>query len=156
MMLAASAEDLSHRYRRRIALENVTLDLRQGSFVALIGPDGVGKSTLLAILAGAKQIQTGKVHVLGGDMSDARHRRAICARVAYMPQGLGRNLYPDLSVRENITFFARLFGQGDSCARAPHPRFAGKHGTRPIRGPCSEAALWRDAAEAGALLRFGA
>ena len=90
MMLAASTQDLSHRYRRRIALESIALDLRQGSFVALIGPDGVGKSTLLAILAGAKQIQTGEVYVLGGDMSGARHRRAICARVAYMPQGLGR------------------------------------------------------------------
>ena len=120
-MLAASTQDLSHRYRRRIALENIALDLRQGSFVALIGPDGVGKSTLLAILAGAKQIQTGEVHVLGGDMSGARHRRAICARVAYMPQGLGRNLYPDLSVRENITFFARLFGQG-AAAREPRIR----------------------------------
>ena len=118
MMLAASTQDLSHRYRRRIALESIALDLRQGSFVALIGPDGVGKSTLLAILAGAKQIQTGEVYVLGGDMSGARHRRAICARVAYMPQGLGRNLYPDLSVCENITFFARLFGQG-AAAREP-------------------------------------
>ena len=117
-MLVASAEDLSHRYRQRIALENVALGLQEGSFVALIGPDGVGKSTLLAILAGAKQIQTGEVYVLGGDVSDARHRRAICARVAYMPQGLGRNLYPDLSVRENITFFARLFGQG-AAAREP-------------------------------------
>lgn len=118
MMLVASAENLSHRYRRRIALQNVALALQEGSFVALIGPDGVGKSTLLAILAGAKQIQTGEVYVFGGDVSDARHRRAICARVAYMPQGLGRNLYPDLSVRENITFFARLFGQG-AAARQP-------------------------------------
>jgi ribosome-dependent ATPase len=39
-------------------------------------------------------------------MTNARHRRAVCSRIAYMPQRLGRNLYPDLSVRENITFFA--------------------------------------------------
>ena len=44
-------------------------------------------------------------------MADAPHRAAVCPRIAYMPQGLGRNLYPDLSVRENIEFFARLFGQ---------------------------------------------
>src|ERR1019366_1260377 len=49
--------------------------------------------------------------VLGGDMADFRHRAAVCPRIAYMPQGLGKNLYPDLSVRENITFFGRLFGQ---------------------------------------------
>jgi ribosome-dependent ATPase len=79
--------------------------------VGLIGPDGVGKSTLLSIVAGARQIQSGRVIVFGGDMADARHRDAICARIAYMPQGLGKNLYPDLSVRENIEFFSRLFGQ---------------------------------------------
>ncbi len=73
----------------------------------------MGKSTLLAILAGAKQIQTGAVRVLGGDLADARHRESICPRIAYMPQGLGRNLYPDLTVGENIAFFARLFGQAD-------------------------------------------
>ena len=49
------------------------------------------------------------VQVLEGDMADAGHRRAICRRVAFMPQGLGKNLYPELSVRENIEFFGRLF-----------------------------------------------
>ena len=44
-------------------------------------------------------------------MADSRHRSAICPRIAYMPQGLGKNLYADLSVRENIEFFGRLFGQ---------------------------------------------
>ncbi len=78
--------------------------------VALIGPDGVGKSTLLSIVAGARRIQSGRALVLGGDMADSAHRDAVCARIAYMPQGLGKNLYPDLSVRENIEFFARLFG----------------------------------------------
>ena len=47
-------------------------------------------------------------------MADSGHRRAVCPRIAYMPQGLGKNLYPDLSVRENIEFFARLFGQSRS------------------------------------------
>ena len=118
---AASVRDLSHRYGRRVALERVTLELPAGGFFALVGPDGVGKSTLLGILAGAKRIQTGRVNALGGDMADARHRRAVCSRIAYMPQGLGRNLYPDLSVRENITFFARLFGQG-AAEREPRIR----------------------------------
>jgi ribosome-dependent ATPase len=109
--MIAHVDGLSHRYGRVIALHDIGLDLPPASFTALIGPDGAGKSTLLSILSGAKQIQSGRVHVLGGDMADARHRRAICSRVAFMPQGLGRNLYPDLSVRENIDFFARLFGQ---------------------------------------------
>jgi len=79
--------------------------------IGLIGPDGVGKSTLLGLIAGVRRIQSGSVNVLGGDMHDAAHREKVCARIAYMPQGLGRNLYPTLSVYENIDFFGRLFGQ---------------------------------------------
>jgi ribosome-dependent ATPase len=58
--------------------------------VGFFGPDGVGKSTLLAIIAGVRQIQKGTVNVLGGDMARVAHRRAVCPRIAYMPQGLGR------------------------------------------------------------------
>ena len=78
--------------------------------VGVIGPDGVGKSTLLALVAGSKKMQQGKVIVLGGDIADAAHRRDACPRIAYMPQGLGKNLYFELSVRENVDFMARLFG----------------------------------------------
>jgi ribosome-dependent ATPase len=107
----ARLEAVCHRYAATSALDCVTLDVPAGCMVGLIGPDGVGKSTLLGVVAGAKRIQDGKVSVLGGDMADPRHRDAVCPRIAYMPQGLGKNLYPDLSVKENIQFFARLFGQ---------------------------------------------
>jgi len=98
------------RYGTVRALDEVSLDIPAGCMAGLIGPDGVGKSSLLALIAGARAVQTGRVEVLGGDMADARHRRKACPRIAYMPQGLGRNLYPTLSVRENIDFFGRLFG----------------------------------------------
>ena len=107
----ARLANLTQRYGRVLALDDVTVALPTGCMVGLIGPDGVGKSTLLSIIAGARQIQSGRVVVLDGDMTDAAHRAAVCPRIAYMPQGLGKNLYPDLSVRENIEFFARLFGQ---------------------------------------------
>lgn len=94
------------------ALDNVDLDIPAGKMVALIGPDGVGKSTLFSLIAGARKIQSGTVEVLGGDMADRPHREAVCPRIAYMPQGLGKNLYPTLSVFENLEFFGRLFGQG--------------------------------------------
>ncbi|PTM40651.1 ribosome-associated ATPase/putative transporter RbbA [Bosea sp. 124] len=93
------------------ALDAVSIDLPAGCMVGLIGPDGVGKSSLLSLIAGARAIQDGDVEVLGGDMADAAHRRATCPRIAYMPQGLGKNLYPTLSVFENVDFFGRLFGQ---------------------------------------------
>ena len=108
----ARLTDVSLRYGKTRALDAVSLDLPAGCMVGLIGPDGVGKSSLLALVAGARRIQQGQVEVLGGDMADAGFRRAACPRIAYMPQGLGKNLYPTLSVFENTDFFARLFGQG--------------------------------------------
>ncbi len=92
------------------ALDIADLAIPAGCMAGIIGPDGVGKSTLLALIAGARAVRTGQLHVLGGDMRDARVRRSIGPRIAYMPQGLGKNLYPTLSVAENIDFFGRLFG----------------------------------------------
>jgi len=99
-------------YGRTRALDDVSLDIPVGRMVGLIGPDGVGKSSLLALIAGAHAIQRGRIDVLGGDMADAGHRARTCPRIAYMPQGLGKNLYPTLSVFENVDFFGRLFGHG--------------------------------------------
>jgi ribosome-dependent ATPase len=110
----ARIEDVTQRYGNATALDGITLTLPAGCMVGLIGPDGVGKSSLLAIIAGARRIQSGKAYVLGGDIADASHRAAACPRIAYMPQGLGKNLYPDLSIRENIEFFGRLFVQSRS------------------------------------------
>jgi ribosome-dependent ATPase len=106
----ATVTELTHRYGKTRALDAVTAEIPSGCMVGLIGPDGVGKSTLMGIIAGAKKIQTGKVQVLGGDIASVRHRNVVCPLIAYMPQGLGKNLYFELSVFENIDFFARLFG----------------------------------------------
>lgn len=109
-MNTVSIQNLSHRYGKTLALDGVSLDIPKGATVGLIGPDGVGKSTLLSLMAGVKVIQDGRVEVLGGDMADKDVRRDLSHRIAFMPQGLGRNLYPTLSVYENIDFHARLFG----------------------------------------------
>ncbi|MCP1761174.1 ribosome-associated ATPase/putative transporter RbbA [Bradyrhizobium japonicum] len=103
-------DEVSLSYGSTRALDGITLDIPSACVIGLIGPDGVGKSSLLSLVAGAREIQTGQVHVLGGDMADAAHRRRTCPRIAYMPQGLGKNLYPTLSVFENVDFFGRLFG----------------------------------------------
>ncbi|VCU69751.1 putative ABC transporter ATP-binding protein YbhF [Pigmentiphaga humi] len=97
-------------YGKTLALDDIGLDLPAGCMVGLIGPDGVGKSSLLSLVSGARAVQQGGVEVMGGDMRAKRHRDAICPRIAYMPQGLGRNLYATLSVEENLQFFGRLFG----------------------------------------------
>ncbi len=107
----AEISGVSLQYGKTRALDDLSLSLPARCMVGLIGPDGVGKSSLLALIAGARKLQQGRVQVLDGDMSDAGHRRAVCPRIAYMPQGLGKNLYPTLTVFENLEFFGRLFGQ---------------------------------------------
>ncbi len=107
----ASLARVGLSYGKTRALDDVSLDIPPGIMVGLIGPDGVGKSSLLSLIAGARAVQQGRVEVLGGDIADTKHRNLTCPRIAYMPQGLGKNLYPTLSVFENIDFFGRLFGQ---------------------------------------------
>ncbi len=106
----AQLAGVSQHYGKTVALNNITLDIPARCMVGLIGPDGVGKSSLLSLISGARVIEQGNVMVLGGDMRDPRHRRDVCPRIAWMPQGLGKNLYHTLSVYENVDFFARLFG----------------------------------------------
>lgn len=103
-------QNIVHTYGATIAIDNVSLDIPAGKMVGFIGPDGTGKSTLLGLISGAVKIQKGTVEVLGGDMAKRSHRNRVCPRIAYMPQGLGKNLYPTLSVDENLDFFGRLFG----------------------------------------------
>ena len=107
----AKIEGVSHRYGKTLALDNVSLDIPAGQTIGMIGPDGAGKSTLLGLIAGVRIIQQGKVIVLGGNIANQAYRNSQIGRIAYMPQGLGRNLYPTLSVFENIDFHGRLFGQ---------------------------------------------
>ncbi|RPI47857.1 MAG: ABC transporter ATP-binding protein/permease [Betaproteobacteria bacterium] len=109
----AKLTGVTHRYGSTIAVDRLDLDIPAGRMVGFIGPDGVGKSTLLALIGGARRIQQGRVEVLGGDMASVLHRSAACPRIAYMPQGLGTNLYSTLSVEENVDFFARLFGHDE-------------------------------------------
>ncbi len=105
-----SLHDVSHSYGHVRGLDHLSLEVPAGCMVGLLGPDGVGKSTTFDLISGARRIQSGTVGVLGGDMNGAGHRRRTCPRIAYMPQGLGKNLDPTLSVFENVDFFGRLFG----------------------------------------------
>ena len=112
---AVAFQDLQFRFGKVVALKGVSLEIASRRLVGLIGPDGVGKSTLLSLITGSRALQkTGSLQVLGGDMRDAAHREKICPRVAYMPQGLGKNLYFTLTVEENLQFFAKLFGHDEA------------------------------------------
>ena len=129
----AHLDGVSQHYGTTVALNNITLDIPARCMVGLIGPDGVGKSSLLSLISGARVIEQGNVMVLGGDMRDPKHRRDVCPRIAWMPQGLGKNLYHTLSVYENIDFFARLFGHDKAEREARITELLNSTGLAPFR-----------------------
>jgi len=118
---------LTVRYKSTTAIHNLALSIPAGLTVGVIGPDGVGKSALLSLIAGERVMQKGQLQVLGGDMRDEKHRAAICSDIAYMPQGLGKNLYPTLSVEEavcrrKLTVFCQTFW-AQSCSASCTNRY---------------------------------
>ncbi len=96
------------RYKKHPAVDGVDLEVRKGEIYGLIGPDGAGKSSLMKAIAGVLTYDSGSVAVFETVVDSERAAEAVKQRLGFLPQGLGLNLYPDLSVEENIDFFARL------------------------------------------------
>jgi len=96
------------RYRKTIAVDGVDLSIKRGEIFGLIGPDGAGKSSVMKAIAGVLTLDAGKIEVFGVDLDSESACERIKGRLGLMPQGLGQNLYADLSVAENIDFFARI------------------------------------------------
>ncbi|OOH92340.1 multidrug ABC transporter ATP-binding protein [Pasteurellaceae bacterium 15-036681] len=130
--LAVYLSNLSHYYGKTNALNAVSLQIPQGRTVGLIGPDGVGKSTLLSLIAGVKLIQQGEVEVFGLDMAEKQARGSLSHRIAFMPQGLGKNLYLTLSIYDNVDFHARLFGLSSTQRQARIERLLKATGLLPF------------------------
>ncbi|WP_314252613.1 ribosome-associated ATPase/putative transporter RbbA [Eikenella halliae] len=131
---AIEISQLSHAYGKVQALRGVSLAIGRGATVGLIGPDGVGKSTLLSLIAGVRTLQSGEVRVLGHNVAHKAEREALLPRIAFMPQGLGKNLYPTLSVYENIDFHARLFGLNKHQRKQHIERLMQSTGLAPFAG----------------------
>src|SRR5271157_3956606 len=134
-----SLRDVSHFYGHTRALDHLSLEVPAGCMVGLLGPDGVGKSTTFDLFSGARKIQTGTVDVLGGDMRDARHRLATCPRIAYMPQGLGKNLDP-LGVRKR-GFLRQAVRAWAAATRRPDRSLVARHGARTFLEPAGGEAV---------------
>ncbi len=99
-------ERLSRRFGPVLALSEITLDVPKGSIFGLLGPNGAGKSTLIRLLCGVLRPSEGCGFVLGYDI--AAQTEAIKQRIGYMSQRF--SLYGDLSVRENLRFYGRIYG----------------------------------------------
>jgi ABC-type multidrug transport system ATPase subunit len=96
------------RYRGVWAARDISLEVRRGEIYGVIGPDGAGKSSLLKAIAGVLAHDAGSIDVFGTRITSERSAERIKGRLGFMPQGLGLNLYGELSVDENVDFFARL------------------------------------------------
>jgi ABC-2 type transport system ATP-binding protein len=96
------------RYRKHTAVQGVDLTIRQGEIYGLIGPDGAGKSSLMKAIAGVLSYEAGEIEVFRVKVDSEPAAEQTKHRLGFLPQGLGLNLYPELSVEENVDFFARL------------------------------------------------
>jgi ABC-2 type transport system ATP-binding protein len=102
------ASGFAKRYGAQVAVQGLDLTVQRGEIFGLIGPDGAGKSSLMKAAAGVLNFEGGSLAVFGTALTSEREAERIKGRIGLMPQGLGQNLYGDLSVEENVDFFARL------------------------------------------------
>ena len=96
---------LTRRFGGRTAVDRLDMQVRRQEIFGLIGPDGAGKTTTLRMLCGAMEPTVGSATVAGFDTR--KQIEQVRRRLGYMPQAF--SLYPDLSVRENLEFFADLY-----------------------------------------------
>jgi ABC-2 type transport system ATP-binding protein len=96
--------DVTKRYARRVVVHKLSLCLRAGDVIGLVGSNGSGKTTALRMLAGILKPDEGHGQILGFDL--VKEAAEIRERVGYMSQTL--SLYADLSVFENLRFRADL------------------------------------------------
>ena len=105
-MTAVSVENITKRYGKTVALDGVSFEVEKGELFGIIGPDGAGKTTLFRIIATLILADSGTASVDGFDV--VRDYKELRKRIGYMP---GRfSLYQDLTVEENLSFFAAVFG----------------------------------------------
>ena len=105
-MDAVTIQGATKRFGDDFALQDVTIAVREGTILGIIGPSGAGKTTFVRLLTGALAPTEGEIRVMGEDPLE--FKRTTRERIGYMPQSFA--LYPDLSTRENVDFVASLFG----------------------------------------------
>lgn len=106
--LPIRVREFGKSYGNVIAVREADLDVVKGEMYGLIGPDGAGKSTLMKSIAGVLAYDAGSVEVFGERVDSEISAELIKSRIGLMPQGLGLNLSPDLSIEENIDYFAKV------------------------------------------------
>jgi ABC-2 type transport system ATP-binding protein len=102
--LIIEAEGLTKQYGTQIAVNNLTLQIREGEVFGFLGPNGAGKTTTLLMFLGLTEPTSGKVRVIGFDST--REPLRVKEKVGYLPENVG--FYDDMDARQNLRFIARL------------------------------------------------
>ena len=106
MNAAIEFNAVGKKYGTTQALDALTLDVQRGEMFGLIGSDGAGKTTAIRLMCGLLRADSGSIRVLGHD--PVRQHRALTERVGYLSQRF--SLYGDLTIDENVAFFAEIHG----------------------------------------------
>ena len=106
MSAAIETHQLSKRFGEILAVDSLTLEIKQGEIFGLLGPNGAGKSTTIRVLAGIMSFSAGSARVLGLDLATCTE--LIKQRIGYVAQNFG--LYPELTVMENLCFYSAVYG----------------------------------------------
>ncbi len=101
-------EHLTKKYRDFVALDDVSLELREGEVVGLLGPNGAGKTTLLRILVSYLPPTAGRVEIEGMDAQNPLMEQKIKSRIGYLPEQAP--LYEDMLVGEYLEFIGKMQG----------------------------------------------
>jgi ABC-2 type transport system ATP-binding protein len=99
-------ENLTKRYGDLLAVNGVSFTVRKGEVFAFLGPNGAGKSTAVEIIETIRMPTSGKVSVLGMDVT--KKKRDVVRRIGVLPQGFSS--FDRVTVRESIQYYSRLFG----------------------------------------------
>src|SRR4030042_5753294 len=105
-MATIEVKNLTKTYGKTRAIDDISFEVAKGEIFGVVGPDGAGKTTLMRILTGVSDKDSGKISIMNLDADIARDK--IKENTGYMSQKF--NLYPTLTVEENIRFFAGIFG----------------------------------------------
>jgi branched-chain amino acid transport system ATP-binding protein len=103
--LALELDGVSGGYGETVIIENVRLRVQAGETLAIIGRNGVGKTTLLSMVMGHTTLHSGNIRLLGRDISQLAPHRRVAAGLGYVPQE--REIFPSLTLRENLEVAAR-------------------------------------------------
>jgi len=117
-----SVRDLSSHYGRIQALRGVTIEVRQGQLVALVGANGAGKTTLLRAISGVQKVSSGAINFAGQDITHARPDHRVRLGICQVPEG--RQVFGPLSVEDNVRLGAYIRNDKDSIAEDMEQMYA--------------------------------